>query len=56
MSNEEIDDLALTLIDADCDIEDPGWHEGIEWLLLLDPNDVNRVMSRLSAMKAKPAE
>jgi hypothetical protein len=51
ISTEEIEQLARTVADPSCDETDSDWHEGMDWLLLLDRESRDAVLNRATAIR-----
>jgi hypothetical protein len=51
MTLDEIEDIALLIVDYQGDETDPDWHEGMDYLLLLDRESRDAVLNRATAIR-----
>jgi hypothetical protein len=54
LSDDEIENIALAIAEFQGDMTDPDWHEGMEYMLWLEPADHAEIARRAAAIKAKP--
>jgi hypothetical protein len=51
MTLDEIEDVALAIVEFQGDMTDPDWHEGMDCLLLLDRESRDAVLNRATAIR-----
>ena len=51
LTKDEIENVASAIADFRGDMTDPDWHEGMEYLLLLDPADRDEIARRVRALQ-----
>jgi hypothetical protein len=52
LSDDEIENIALAIAEFHGDMTDPDWHEGMEYMLWLEPADHAEIARRAAAIKA----